>query len=205
MNKPILAIDIDDVLAANAAGFVKFSNERWGTNLTLDDYDEHWANVWQLNEEETSKRAVELHESGEVGLYEHFPDAVDVLKLLHNQFKIIAVTSRRQMIEKETRAWIEQYFTGLIDDIRFAGFYDDLSKDVELKRSMTKTDILKSIDAEYFIDDQLKHCLSAADEGLKVVLFGDYKWNQSSNLPESITRCATWYDVARYFKLPTVV
>ena len=33
-----IAIDIDDVLAENAIGFVAFSNERWVTLLRVDDY-----------------------------------------------------------------------------------------------------------------------------------------------------------------------
>lgn len=67
IDKQVLAIDIDDVLAANAAGFVRFSNERWGTNLAVDDYDEHWAKVWEVDEVETARRAIELHESGVIG------------------------------------------------------------------------------------------------------------------------------------------
>jgi Holliday junction DNA helicase RuvA len=35
--KPIIAIDIDDVLAENARGFVEWSNKRFGTSLTTDD------------------------------------------------------------------------------------------------------------------------------------------------------------------------
>jgi 5'(3')-deoxyribonucleotidase len=199
MNKPILAIDIDDVLAANAAGFVKFSNERWGTNLRVEDYDEHWANVWKLDEEEVAKRAIELHESGAIGEFDHFPDAVEVLRELASEFTIIAVTARRRMVEKETRVWIDKYFNGILEDIRFAGFYDDANVHVDIKRSSTKTEILKSIEAKYFIDDQLKHCLSAAETGIDVILFGDYAWNQNDALPVNVTRCATWYDVREYF------
>lgn len=49
MKRLTIAVDIDDVLADNAAGFVTFSNERWGTNLTPDDYGEHWVKVWQVD------------------------------------------------------------------------------------------------------------------------------------------------------------
>lgn len=123
-----------------------------------------------------------------------------MLEQLHDKFTIIAVTSRRRVIEQETLAWIDKYFKGIIDDIKFAGFYDNPDAGIGEKRNMTKTDILKSIDAKYFIDDQLKHCLGAAAVGIRVVLFGDYRWNQSPDLPSSVTRCATWYDVKNYFK-----
>ncbi len=57
MHTPIIAIDIDDVLADYAAGFVKFSNARWGLNLTIADYDEHWGNVWGVDVDEVRRRA----------------------------------------------------------------------------------------------------------------------------------------------------
>lgn len=197
--KPVLAIDIDDVLAANAEGFVKFSNDRWGTNLEVEDYTEHFADMWKVDEDETARRAIELHESGIIGKYDHFPDAVGVLRRLSKTFTIIAVTSRRRLVEQETRAWIEKYFKDIVTEIRFAGFYDDSSVDVEIRRSKTKSDILQAIDAEYFIDDQLKHCLSAAEAGINVIVFGSYAWNQMDQLPTGVVRCVTWQDVENYF------
>ncbi len=199
-NKPTLAIDIDDVLAANAAGFVKFSNERWGTNLTVDDYDEHWAKVWQVDDEESERRAALWHEGKIVSRYEHFPEAEVVLGKLHEKFRIIVVTSRRRMIEPETRAWINTHFAGLVDDIHFAGFYDSTDR-VSEKLKMTKADILTELQVDYFIDDQPKHVFGAASVGISSILFGDYSWNQVEGLPEDVTRCASWGDVANYFEV----
>ncbi|MBC7869007.1 hypothetical protein H7X69_02425 [Candidatus Saccharibacteria bacterium] len=39
-SKPTIAIDIDNVLAYNAKGFVEFSNQRWGTTLEVDDWSD---------------------------------------------------------------------------------------------------------------------------------------------------------------------
>ena len=52
MRRLRIAIDIDDVLAENAIGFVAFSNERWGTRLSVDDYSEHWSEMWRVDSEE---------------------------------------------------------------------------------------------------------------------------------------------------------
>ena len=40
MRRLKIAIDIDDVLADNAEKFTAFSNQRFNTRLTTDDYDE---------------------------------------------------------------------------------------------------------------------------------------------------------------------
>jgi 5'(3')-deoxyribonucleotidase len=196
-NKPVIAIDIDDVLAANAEGFVKFSNERWGTSLVVSDYSEHWAEVWQVELDETQKRAQELHDSGVISSYGLIAQAEIVLQKLHEHFTIIAVTSRRISIEIETRAWLDKHFHGVIDDIRFAGIFDGPIDLVNLSR--TKKDIFLAINASYVIDDYLKHCLAAAELGVEAVLFGNYTWNQADTLPAHVTRCVTWQDVDNFF------
>lgn len=61
-DKRTIGIDVDDVLSQSAVGFVAYSNQRWLTNLTPDDYDEHWAEMWkiELAEAEGEYFALEL-------------------------------------------------------------------------------------------------------------------------------------------------
>lgn len=196
-NKKTIAVDIDDVLAANAAGFVKFSNERWGTNLTPADYQEHWGELWKIDQlDEVQRRSDELHSSGVIGTYAHDESAVAVLEHLRKKYRLVIVTSRRRMIEKETFAWIDSYFRGIFDEVHFAGFWDKTTTE---SIAMTKADICKQIGADYLIDDQCKHVEAAAGAGLKAVLFGNYGWNQMSPLPKGVVRCSTWSEVQDFF------
>lgn len=71
MRRLRIAIDIDDVLAENAIGFVAFSNERWGTRLSVDDYSEHWSEMWRVDSEEAERRAHAFHDSGIIKGYAH--------------------------------------------------------------------------------------------------------------------------------------
>ena len=71
MRRLRIAIDIDDVLAENAIGFVAFSNERWGTRLSVDDYSEHWSEMWRVDSEEAERRARIFHDSGIIKGYAH--------------------------------------------------------------------------------------------------------------------------------------
>jgi len=199
-DKPVIAIDIDDVIAANAAGFVSWSNEKFGTHLTPDDYQEHWGEVWKIELEETLKRALEFHENGPVGSYGIIEGACDALQKLHKRFKLIAITSRRNSINQLTREWIEKYYPGIFDDIVFPGFFDTISKEDSHKRlSMTKGEVAKNLGAQYFIDDQLKHVTAAAALGIKTLLFGEYAWNKVDALPENVTRVKDWKEVLTYF------
>jgi FMN phosphatase YigB (HAD superfamily) len=198
MSKQIIAVDIDDVLAANAAGFVRFSNETWGTNLTADDYDEHWPEVWKVDLAESEQRAEMYHQSGTIGRYDHYPEALSVLQRLATRYTLMVATSRRRVVQPETEAWIDMYVPGLFKEICFVGIYDQGVTD-GTRWQKTKLDLLQQKGATYLIDDQLKHCQAAAEAGIHTVLFGEYPWNRLESLPHNMTRCVDWLAVGKYF------
>ncbi|MDB5258971.1 MAG: hypothetical protein JWO73_179 [Candidatus Taylorbacteria bacterium] len=194
-SKPIIAIDIDDVIAANASAFVEYSNRKYGTNLTIDDYQEHWAEVWKVEHEEVKKRAIEYHESGHIATYSMIDGAYEALKQLKERFRLVAVTSRRNSINQLTKEWIQKYYPDIFDTIVFCGFFDSEKSGLNL----TKGDLVKNMAAEYFIDDQIKHVSAVAENGIKSLLFGDYFWNKTDNLPENVLRVKNWQEAADYF------
>lgn len=198
MEKPIIAIDCDDVLAASAEAFLAFSNERWGTRLTIEDIDEDWSKMWQIDESETEERAKEYHASGIISQYKYYDDALPVLEWLAQKYRLVVATSRNSSINAETIAWIEEHYKGIFTDIYFSGIYDDYSK-LDTAHTFTKTDLLQKIGASYLIDDQQKHCNSAAKAGIRAVLFGDYPWTNVHALPSGVTRCLNWQEVREYF------
>lgn len=185
--------DIDDVLTASATGFVKYSNETWGHNLVPDDYQEAWAEVWGVSLEEAMRRADQFHTSGVVGTYEHFPEAVSVLRHLSATYEHIAGTSRRTILRPETEALINGPFKGLFSAVlHYVGIWD-ASKHIDVQLAVTKAELCQQIDADYLVDDQLKHCIGAASVNVSAVLFGNYCWNQTNEpLPSGITRAADW-------------
>lgn len=197
MSKPVIAIDIDDVLSANAEAFTAFSNQRFGTSLQATDYDEHWARMWGVDMAETERRAVEFHASGVVAEYSRKDNAREVLQELSSRYKLIVVTSRRRSIESHTRAWIAEQYPDIFDDILFAGIYDEGLKKEHFQ--MTKSDLFTSSAVSFVIDDQLKHCLAAVELGIETILFGNYSWNQADELPALLTRCENWLAVGEYF------
>jgi 5'(3')-deoxyribonucleotidase len=191
-----IAIDLDDVLAAHAEAFVAYSNQRWGTHLTVDDYDEHWGMLWKTEYEETNQRAIAYLGSGAVGQYRHEPEAEVVLRRLKSDYDLVIVTSRRNMIRQETEAWIERYFKGIFNAIHFAGMWDNGNRGGYM---VSKLDLVQEVGADYLIDDQLKHCLPVAEAGIHAILYGDYAWNQAEQLPKKVTCCKTWAEVEAYF------
>jgi len=196
MGKPIIAVDIDDVLAAEAAFIVAYSNKRWGHALAVTDYQEFWEAMWDVDHEEAERRAVELHQPGIEGSYEPIQGARDALARLHQKFELVTVTSRRELVRSETLDWLKKHLGDVFSRVLFSGIWDGGKRGAH---KLTKTEILQSIGAQFLIDDQLKHCLSAAEAGINAVLFGDYPWNQSDSLAVRVARCSDWKAVLDYF------
>lgn len=198
MKKPIIAIDVDEVLSASAEGFVAYSNDRWGTNLTLEDYDEHWSKMWQITEEETTERWKVYNDERVMNSYGAFLEALEVLQQLTENYELVIATSRPRVLNDDTRAWLDRNFPSIFSNVHHSGFYDD---DAGMNTHMlTKADMCLEIGAKYLIDDQPKHCNGAAAVGVRAILFGDYPWNRSVALPEGVTKCRNWKAVWEFFE-----
>lgn len=194
-----IAIDIDDVLAANAEGFIKFSNRRWGTRLKPDDFTEHWAKLWGIDHKEVERRRDVILKSKVHMTYRFFDEAKPVLKKLAKNYRLVIVSSRSKQISKDTTDWIKENFGEIFSEIHYAKIWDDFDRPVTEKLKMTKAQILREIGADYLIDDQPKHCVAAAKAGIKALLFGDYKWNRNFKLKQNMVRVKNWQEVLEYF------
>ena len=192
--KRTIAVDIDEVLAVHNKALVEFHNSHYGSTHTLDDYvSDRWSEVWGTEHEETARRAIEFHETGVHGKLELVPGAQSALKLLSKDFRFVGVTLRRKMTIDSTRLWVQKHFPDIIAEVRFVHAWEDPD-------ASSKAEVCREIGADWLIDDTLKHCLIAADAGINAILFGDYPWNQTTEvLPSGVTRVNDWKGVLEYF------
>ena len=198
VGKKIIAVDIDDVLASQAKSFVDFTNRRWGTRLTIEGYDEHWAKVWKIdNEKELYAIADEYFE--QFRYFDNMLDAQKTLGELKKRYRLVVVTSRRRKVDDITREWLDKNYPGVFSEVHYSGAWDDEEKHSDHKNKATKAQLLQEIGADYLIDDQPKHCVAAAEAGITSILFGDYKWNRSIKLLPNMTRARDWREVLEYF------
>jgi len=198
MSKQIIAVDLDDVLASSAAGFVAYSNKIWGTNLTIEEYDEHWGEMWALDHEETKKRAHQIYESKMQGNFKKLDGAYDVLNDLAKNYSLVITTSRHRLVKDTTLEWLEKHYPGIFDEVHLAGIWDrGLHTDEAAK--LTKAELCVKIGASLLIDDHPKHCIASAKAGVEALLFGDYRWNRHVKLTKGMTRVRGWTEVEEYF------
>lgn len=195
--KPIIAVDVDDVLKDTSQQIVEFSNLKWGTNLKVEDYTEHWASMWEVDHKEATQREEEVLLSI-VGGDPLAEDVADILRRLSERFTLIVTTSRSKVISQDTHEWLELHFKDIFSSVNFAGIWDG-EGDGSLKLKATKASLLKQLGADYLIDDHPKHCLAAAEKGIEAILFGEYPWNKLDHLPPGVSRCKNWKAVEEYF------
>jgi len=195
--KPLVVIDLDNVLAQSARAFVDFSNQQFGTGITLEDYNEDWSKMWGVSYEEAERRGAVMREHDIHQMDEPMPGACAALQALRSNYRLVILTSRREVSKPATDTWLERHYPGIFDDVLFSGIWD--GNDRSDGHLMTKGDQYKGLGAAYVIDDHLKHCSAAAAHDAIGLLFGEYPWNRHESLPVGVVRRNDWASVAEYF------
>lgn len=197
MSKQKIAIDIDEVLSPLHDLFFAHHNEVYGTNFPLRDpggsyFISHYTGD---SEEMTEQKIIKFITTEAFKNNKPLEKAVEVLSDLKKDFDLMVITSRQDFYFEITHEWLEQHFPKLFKDIYFTGFNTGT---VSLKTPKSK--IALENGATYLIEDNLENATESAEAGLKVILFGDYPWNQAERLPVNMTRCKDWQEVLKYFE-----
>lgn len=195
MNKPTIAVDIDEVLFPLLSTFFPYLKAKHGIDVRQEQMKTY-------RTEDVIGGTVEelLAKMDDYLQTEHYENALPVkgaamaLKELHKKYRLVVITARHKTFRGLTERFIETHFKGLFDAIRYT--HDEDNPEIET----TKFEICQQEKAIVLIDDNLTFVLECAKVGFPVVLFGDYAWNQLDKLPEGIVRCNDWLAVVEYFK-----
>lgn len=195
-SKPIVAIDIDDVLADTTDALRIWGNQRSDKQLTPQDFmidAEYWAyygEVWKRHElhhlkyEEFEDELIMSQKSIPL-----IPGAAMALKELQKEYHVVLITSRNPDLERSTREWLAPYIEGDIE------LY--LARSIKRPEvTETKGEICARLGASILIDDSVEHVTSALEHGIEAILFGNYGWQ--SHVPKGAVRKESWSDVLEY-------
>lgn len=197
-NKKVIAVDLDEVLSTQLETIRLFNNKHYGSSHTPEDYTieapywRYFESVWQVDDAEGDRRVEHYISSGGLSDQGTVPGAIEAIKKLKRRFKLVIVTNRLQSHADETHRWLNRHFSKIFDDVRFTSVWGD-------KGSSAKAKISKDIGADYFIDDNLNHCLAVAEEEITCLLFGEYGWNREEVKNKKIIRVKNWDEVLEYF------
>lgn len=196
MNKPTVAIDIDDVLADSTDALRLLVNTRTNSSLTKEDYmtsGEYWGyyeRVWaehglsdriKFSDFEKEMEADQSH----VPL---LPSAEFAIRELSKRYHVVLVTARNIEWERATKQWLKLHFGDGIDV-----YYTGHRRADDYK---SKGQICKELGAVLMIDDNPGHCQAVMDEGVDAILFGKYGWHE--DIPKGVIQCKDWPAVLDY-------
>lgn len=197
-HKPIIAVDVDDVLAHSVEAFRLDVNQKTGAKLNpghfqvAGEYHRYLDRVLGSNgidydaiKDELFQRMIkdQSHVPAQ-------PGAMTALQTLSNHYDMVVITARAPEWEPQTRIWLQKHYPGMFKNVHFAGNRRDASK-------KTKGDMCLEVGASYLIDDNPEHALDAVEKGITAILFGEYGWHV--NITDDMVRCKTWKDVQKYF------
>jgi len=195
MDKPVIAVDIDDVLADSTEALRLEVNDRLKVELTAEhykipgDYRRYYESIWKRHglESRINMKDLDPRMAEDQSHIEPNQQAEEVLRRLSERYSLIVVTSRPATWRKATERWLERHFKDMFSQILF----------IEETEGETKGRLCREHDADWLIDDNVEHAQSAVDEGLEVILFGDYGWHHK--VPAHFHRCKNWRQVLEYF------
>lgn len=199
VSRKTIAIDVDDVTAAESESIRQFINMTYGLNLTPADYDVegpywgYWEHVWGVDKD-TGKRWYEAYlESGAKATAQVVEGAIEAINALKENYELVIITSRHDTLIDITHEWLEKHFPKTFKGVHFTEVWESDEK-------VTKALICRKVGADYLVDDSADHCNLAAEEGIKALLFGDYGWNRKLPVVEGVKRVKNWQEVLEYFE-----
>ncbi len=197
MRRLVIAVDCDDVLIPTAEAIINDYNDRFGTALELKDmYKPATLETWGTDDDDVAiERVYDFLRSEAHAAIVPEPEAVRAVKELAVRHELHLVTGRASFLEELTREMLNRYFEGCFTSIEHTNFIVS-STNVSARRS--KGDVCKAIGANLLIDDHVQHGHSVLEAELeRVIVFGDYPWNQNETLVEGMVRCHDWTGVLK--------
>lgn len=185
-----IGLDIDDVLAQFAAGFIPFINRKYGTTFAFHDFVDYnsWT-VMDITQTEFHKRVYEFYDSDEFDLLEPEENAPESVKKLSREHTFIAVTSRPDRVRERTEQWINKHVPYIKTILHSNQFTLDNSA------SITKLSLCKAHDISILIEDAPKYTDEVSGGGIETILLNK-PWNQEYQPPTGATRANSWVEIS---------
>ncbi len=187
----IIACDVDDVLFRMYAAFAAFHNERYGTNLSEEDFFSYF--IWEVLGISRDQAVMRMEEFYATDGFRRLPlveGALDGVRRLFKHHPLLAVTGRPDRCADITHEQLSGNFAGLFRSAHHTGAF------VAGHAPEPKSKVCKRLNATVILEDALCHAFDCAEAGMRVILF-DRPWNQgpiACGGGGSIERVRTWDD-----------
>lgn len=186
--KPILGIDMDDVLIDFNTQLCVFYNNRHGTSFTKENiHTFELDKTWNCSRDQAIKAVYDFYHDPLHAIALPMPGAKESIARLYEKYKLVIVTARPESVGVITHTWIQEHFPNTFADIIFTNHYFSEEK----KRS--KGDVARELGMAGFIEDALHNAESLAQSNIPVYLL-DAPWNQGE-VPAGVKRYYSWKEI----------
>ncbi|OQA52154.1 MAG: 5' nucleotidase, deoxy (Pyrimidine), cytosolic type C protein (NT5C) [candidate division WS2 bacterium ADurb.Bin280] len=191
MSKQIIAIDVDEVLSSLLPDIISYHNKKYKTNYVMDDFYtyDYWK-VWGGTKNQAIAKVDEFTKRGGFANLQTIQGSQNAIQKLKSKYRLFVVSSRKSDLKGTTYEWLENKFPKCFEKALFGNHYD-----LKAGPSVSKSQLCRQIQADYFIDDLPHYAKECADMGIKTYLFGDYPWNKAD--VEGAVRVANLDDIVR--------
>lgn len=202
--KPVIAVDLDEVLGDFVPAIAEWHNNTYGTKLLPSHFFSYaFKDVWGGTDAESVEKVHQFFETDYFKNMKPINEAREVLTRLKEKFEFVVVTSRQHTIADETRRWLGEHYNNIFAEVYFGNHWskDAPNPDLAGKNKTSKPDMCKRVNALAIIDDSTKYAYQCAPLLKKVILFGNYAWNQTygETIVESeyknVVRLSKWVEV----------
>jgi 5'(3')-deoxyribonucleotidase len=185
----VIAVDCDDVLIETTLFLVRDYNNKFNTNVNLEDAHKPNNPDWGTDDNGLIlDRLSEIQNSKEYAEIKPIAEAINAIHRLVKDNELHLITARDGSVEVATMAMLDRYFSGCFISVEHVG------------KARSKGEVCRQIKADILIDDNILHLLSALDYGMPsggALHFGNYLWNQLGDPIEGVIECHNWEAVER--------
>lgn len=185
--KPLIAVDLDNVLCDLITSLNQYHNKTYHTDFMVRDYRSFdlWK-TWGGSQTKAIQKVMHFYSTEYCKLARPVKGARKYVELLRQNNTLAIITARHEEYADITYEWIDKYFKHKFDSVYFTNNYS-LSPD---NNPLKKSQVCQSIGANVLLEDNLHNALDCAQSGVRVLLFSKIH-NQHKPLPR-IIRVKSW-------------
>jgi len=183
--RPLIAVDLDDVLCQTTQCVAEWHNRRLGTDMQIKDF---YYSTWYKNPgwgtvTTTVDKLKEFYDTDQLRHAVSSPGSLDALNRLREMgYSLTIVTARSIPSEVvSTVIWLDKHFNGIFRNVIFSS-QDSSSLSYNgrcIGTTLSKLQVCETIRSVLLIDDSMETALAfGRNTNRPILLFGDYEWNK---------------------------
>ena len=192
--KTKIGVDLDGVLFDFHTPFLKFYNEKHGTNFSVKDIKKYeFSGVFGISQKELNVEMSLFYQSDSFKNLPRVPGAQIAINSLSKKNTLGVITSRPDFTSNTTLISLDKNFPGCFSEVYFTSEYG--GKGHRKKKSEL------CLDHRYgmMVEDVAEYANECAEKGISALLINQ-PWNLKEKLHPKVKRVQGWKEVLQYLQ-----